>query len=331
MKGTCFVCILCLTVAFTTFAAEETTPFQRRLDAAVDRGIDYLIKRQRPDGSFGEPTDLYGGHPAVAALAGLAMIADGSTPQNGRHAEAVAATLDYLLKQTTPNGLIKGSEFQPMYGQGFAVLFLAECYGMSDRRDLKQKLEAAVDLIVRTQNVQGGWRYEPRQVDDADISVTITQLNALRAVKGAGLFVPNETIDKGVAFVKNCQNDDGGFRYRLELKESGFERTAAAISSLQSAGIYEGTETDRAFRFLERPAKLQYAAYGRYYAALAIWCAGKHSPIDWADWFTRNATELLDSQQPDGAWRSTISTDADTAMNLILLRIPSQYLPSLQK
>ena len=83
----------------------------------------------------------------------------------------------------------------PMYEHGFATLFLAEVYGMSPRDDMRDKLARAVDLIVRTQNAEGGWRYQPRR-EDADISVTICQVMALRAARNAGLKVPNETVDR---------------------------------------------------------------------------------------------------------------------------------------
>ena len=52
-----------------------------------------------------------------------------------------------------------------MYGHGFATTFLAECYGMSPRADLREKLSKAVKLIVNTQNKEGGWRYFPERVD----------------------------------------------------------------------------------------------------------------------------------------------------------------------
>ena len=38
---------------------------------------------------------------------------------------------------------------------------------------------------------------------------------ALRAAQNAGLFVPNETIDRATDYVKRCQNADGGFMYML--------------------------------------------------------------------------------------------------------------------
>jgi len=52
-----------------------------------------------------------------------------------------------------------------MYGHGFATLFLGEIYGMTHDDTVKEKLERAVRLIERSQNPEGGWRYQPVPAD----------------------------------------------------------------------------------------------------------------------------------------------------------------------
>ena len=47
---------------------------------------------------------------------------------------------------------------------------------------------------------------------DADISVTVLQVVALRAAKNGGLQVPQATIDNAVKYVKRCYHpESGGF------------------------------------------------------------------------------------------------------------------------
>ena len=75
--------------------------------------------------------------------------------------------------------------FSSGMGAGSAMLSLAECYGMAPRPGLREKVDAAVKLIVNTQNAEGGWRYQPQR-RDADISVTICEVMALRAARNAG-------------------------------------------------------------------------------------------------------------------------------------------------
>src|SRR5262249_31695517 len=84
---------------------------------------------------------------------------------------------------TSPHG--------PMYGHGFATLFLREAYGMVHakllREEMRAKLRLAVNLILSAQrfNDEKAWRYEPTS-RDADLSVTICQIMALRSARNAG-------------------------------------------------------------------------------------------------------------------------------------------------
>ena len=65
----------------------------------------------------------------------------------------------------------------PMYGHGFATLFLSEVCGMVQtpklRDDLRGTLERAVKLILTAQkrSMEGAWRYNPdsRDADTRDI------------------------------------------------------------------------------------------------------------------------------------------------------------------
>ena len=131
-----------------------------------------------------------------------------------------------------------------MYGHGFATLFLAQVYGMTKRDDIRRKLSDAIRLIVRTQNHEGGWRYQPRP-EDADVSVTVCQIMALRAARNAGIHAPKSTRDRCVEYIKKCQNDDGGFRYMLEGSGSQFARSADADEHLLAALIAGDVSGDR--------------------------------------------------------------------------------------
>lgn len=309
-------------------------------ETAIDRGLTILAARQNPDGSFGQGSEPYRGNVAICSLAGLAFLAQGSTPNEGKWGRQVESILNYLLDNAEPSGLIirrmgGRQESRVMYGHGLATLFLAECYGMSEREDLRDKLDRAVRLILQSQNAEGGWRYDPRPPDRADISVTAAQVMALRAAKNAGVHVPKETIDRAVDYVKKCQNADGGFMYRLPSGESGFARSAMALASLQCAGIHEGPEVDAAFRYLDRfaPSDVDksgqgYFFFGHYYAGQAYWLRGG---LIWPRWYGAIRDELLSLQNDDGTWFSFISVDYATACSLIVLQLPNGYLPIFRK
>ena len=134
--------------------------------------------------------------------------------------------LDFVLASCQESGLIASdSNHAPMYGHGFATLFLAEVYGMTGDDRVKEKLQKAVKLIERTQNNEGGWSYMPVPYD-ADISVTICQVMALRAARDAGIKVEKDVIDKSIKYVISCQNPDGGFSYQSPRSGGGSHRCA---------------------------------------------------------------------------------------------------------
>ena len=142
-------------------AAAMITPAAQR---AIDQGLQWLASRQNDDGGFG--LGMQRGNAAVCGLCGMAFMAGGSTPGRGPYGRTVQRAVDYLLANAQPSGFIvepTATTHGPMYGHGFATLFLAECYGMSPRTDLREKLGLAVRLIVNSQNNEGGWRYYPRR------------------------------------------------------------------------------------------------------------------------------------------------------------------------
>lgn len=306
----------------------------------IDRGLAWLASRQLEDGSFGTVIQNYRANPGVAGLCGLAFLASGSTPGRGPYGESIDRTIDFVMSCATSTGFIVSPEAQgrdPMYGHGFATLFLAEVYGMTPREDVHEALKLAVELIIDTQNNEGGWRYFPRP-DDADVSVTVCELMALRAARNAGIFVPKETIDRAVDYLRRNQNDDGGFRYQLlHRQESEFPRSAAAIAALYTSGIHEGEMIENALEYMLRflPAENdgrrsnQYFYYAHYYAAQAAWFAGEDY---WIDWYPAARDELLDAQLEDGSWPDvTVGKEYATAMSLIALQVPNGYLPILQR
>ncbi len=302
---------------------------------AIERGLAYLESRQNENGSFGRGG--YAVNVAVVALAGMAFLSRGYLPGRGKYGVAIQRCVEYLLRHTEQSGFINAPAFTgpgPMYGHGFATLFLAEAYGSSNDGRIRDRLSRAVKLIVATQNEEGGWRYFPQRAD-ADLSVTICQVMALRAARNAGLFVPNEVIGRSIEYVKRCQNADGGFMYQATLPGiSEYPRSAAGVVALYSAGIYEGEEVEKGLQFLVEAAQPNsvtgnsYFFYGQYYAAQAMYQAGdKH----WSAWYPTMRDQLKRAQRPGGEWADPICSEYGTAMACIILQMPNSHLPIFQR
>ncbi|HEX3654235.1 MAG TPA: prenyltransferase/squalene oxidase repeat-containing protein [Pirellulales bacterium] len=313
-------------------AVELVTPEAQK---AIDHGLAFLSRQQHDDGSFG--SSGYSRDVAVCGLAGMAFLAGGSTPGRGPYGEQVSKCVDYILANTLESGFINvpgSGSHGPMYGHGFATLFLAETYGMSPRADIREKLSKAVNLIVNTQNNEGGWRYQPVR-RDADISVTVSQIMALRAARNAGLFVPHDTIDRCIAYVKRSQNADGGFMYMILGGQSAFPRSAAGVVALYSSGIYAGPEIEKGLQYLMRSLphggvfnRESHYFYGHYYAVQAMWHAGGEY---WNRWYPSIRDELIARQRDDGSWMDSICQEYGTSMACIVLQMPNNYLPIFQR
>ena len=310
---------------------------------AIDLGIAYLVHRQRADGSFG--TGQHVGNVAITSLAGLALMAGGHLPDHGPHGKTVSSALEFVLNQEEGRrGYLynqAGTPHGPMYGHGFGTLFLGELYGMVHGRGLRDRLRAtlkrAVDLIVASQNSKGGWRYYPESTD-ADISVTICQIMALRSARNAGIFVPKTTVDRCIKYVKSCQEPEGGFRYMDRGGTAAFARSAAGVVALYSAGLYRDPAIDKGLKYLMRYKPHRdltrhdvHYFYGHYYAAQAMWTAGD---TYWSEWYPAIRDELVArARHVDGEcfWTDAVCPHYATAMACIILQIPNNYLPILQK
>ncbi len=305
---------------------------------SINNGLEWLAKHQHKNGSFGSGT-LFPQNVAVTSLCGMSFLSAGNTLQRGKYAKNVRMAVDYVLSRCQANGYIIDEESKshgPMYGHGFATMFLAEVHGMTNRKNkvLRNKLSKAVKLIIASQNKKGGWRYDPEPKNE-DISVTVCQIMALRAARNCGISVPKETIDRCTKYVKLCQTTDGGFRYQLARgAESMFPRSAAGLVALYSAGIYKGREIDRGLKYLVKNKPRGYHLsshyhYGHYYAAQAMWHAGGDY---WQRWYPVIRDEMMKQQQADGRWISrTICDEYSTAMSLFVLQMPNGYLPILQR
>src|SRR5262245_52039940 len=317
----------------------------------IDRGLASLANSQRAGGDWGDRQ--YTGNVAVTSLGALAFMAGGHQCGRGPYGKHVERAIEYVLSKESrqpgsPPGFLfnpSSTQFGAMYSHGFGALLLGEAYGMlpdkAQQKRVRETLERAVKLIIDTQNDAGGWRYEPKK-SAADVSVTICQIMALRSARNAGLSVPKETVDRCVQYVRKCQHEDGGFAYMPGQGRSEFPRSAAGVCALYSAGIYEGDDIRKGLDFLMKfkPGRNQFVRnagldmhyfYGQYYAAQVMWTAGGDY---WKEWFPAIREELIararnrtDGSIPD----PTVCTDYGTAMACIILQIPNNYLPIMQK
>ncbi len=332
--------------------------------AAARAGLRWLAREQAEDGAWRSDVgyklqDGYAlwrrdaSHIGVTALAGMAFLAGGHVPGRGPYGAVVEKALDYILRHVDDQGFITHNETR-MYSHAFATLFLAEVYGMTDREDVRGALQRAVDLIVNSQNRDGGWRYNPHAAD-ADMSVTVCQVVALRAARNIGIQVPAGTIDRAIQYVKKSAvregdptpfgfraDPPGSFRYQPHWEaRATFALTAAGLTTLNGAGVYADEDIERGLRVLEDDLRRfssywgqreahYFFYYGHYYAVQAFHIAGGER---WRRYFEEVERVLLSMQTSDGSWPNHTGPGPaySTATACLILQIPREYLPIFQR
>jgi hypothetical protein len=330
---------------------------------AVDKAVTWLLEQQRAQGCFldenrSDPVPQHSGAMTALAIMGLTSVGHmpGDPTPEGR---AVAKALHFMTENIVPNdeGYLGQSDRSRMYGHGIMTLMYAEMLGqgLDDDMDkkIRSRLQRAVELIMRSQNVvkseanRGGWRYEPGS-SDADISVSVWQVMALRAANNAGLDIPKEAVDKAVAYIKRSyrseRNPDGtpkdmeaAFSYEPYGGRQTFSTTAAGILSLQVCAQYDAPEVIGGAKYLLKspPSPSEpWFFYGTYYYAQGMYQRGGDEAA-----VARQKTEqmLLELQQPNGSWQPRNGNERSagpiyaTALSLLSLSVHHHFLPIYQK
>jgi len=311
-------------------------------ERAIEAGLAYLARTQARNGSWRSRTH-YGVYPvAMTALAGLALMAGGNTTSEGPYADNVRRAVHFVLSQAGRNGLIAAmeEESRSMYGHGFGMLFLAQAYGTEQdpelARDIYRVLVRGIMLTARSQSADGGWLYTPDANSDEG-SVTVTQIQALRACRNAGIKVPKSTIERAAAYIEKCANPDGGISY--SLRNRGRSRgpiTAAAVAVLYNAGQYENPVAHKALEYTRRNLEAGgmrifsgHRCYGMLYAGQAMYLSNE---ANWKWFFSKYRDDLVRQQNKDGSWPGdSVGEVYGTATTLIVLQLPYRYLPILQR
>ena len=310
------------------------------IEASVKRGLDYLVWAQdRRSGAFRGTG--YGSYPtAMTALAGMALLGSGSTPTRGRYWRAVRGAAGFLMDQTQPDGLITavGEESITMHGHGFATMFLAQVYGMEEeprtQRKLHRILTKAVALIHRAQSAAGGWNYTPDSRSDEG-SVTVTQIQALRACRNVGISVSKRVIDRAVGYIRRSAGADGGIAYSLRSRGAGRPAiSAAAVAVLYNAGRYDDPVAEKALAFAVRNLPIngsgnRHHYYSQLYLSQALYQKGDRR---WDEYYRKMTKFLLRAQRKDGSWQGDdAGTVYGTAIALTIMQLPYALVPIYQR
>ncbi|MCA9071115.1 MAG: terpene cyclase/mutase family protein [Planctomycetaceae bacterium] len=315
-----------------------------KTEQAIEKGLDYLARIQRRQGYWEANSSQY--RVAMTALAGTALLCEGSTTTTGKYADNIRRAVDYLVQVARPSGLIgyKG-DYRYTYGHGYSMLFLSQVYGEEEdaerREDLKRVLTKAVQFSAEAQTTRGGWGYvsakDGRDFDEG--STCITQVQGLRACRNAGIPVPIEIIDRAKKYIDDCMTNDGGVRYSYSTR-GGSARppiTAAAVAAMFNAGEYEAANVKKMLDYCEKnvwPGKGRSVYTGHWHYMHFYWAQVmyRQGDADWDKYFEDVGQDILRKQSASGAWtEGSVGAVYTTAINTTILQLDNGFLPIYQR
>lgn len=369
------VLVLCFGVAAFAVSHTYAEPIPDNIQKHVDKGLEWLKKTQGKDGSW----SANGQNPvAMTSLAGLALLMEGSTVTQGKYRDNIRLAADWLMSRSNKggnrNGLIgmpenPGESGRYMYGHGFALLFLASVYGEEEDKERREKLRdiltRAVTYCGSAQSTQGGWFYTSKTEghDSDEGSVTVTQMQGIRACRDAGIPVPKEITKKGYDYLKRSTTQDGGVVYSLGRGGIGAPAgggrpalTAAAIACFFAAGEYKDVNVQKWFKFCQRTIPIQggggggrigHDEYTHFYYAPSIYFLGedgwdklfpnepKGSGITWKKYRDTFLDGICKAQSADGSWAQgggwSVGPVYSTAVWCTVLQLDNNCLPVFQR
>ncbi len=312
----------------TTPPTPSKTPGVAEIDAAINRGIDALVKAKGPG-------DMIGGHPGTAALAAMAMVASGV----GKDDPRLAPSLAVLATLAKPDGSIFEKEY-PVYVTAMSATAFQGAGAYPDlvakaQRWLADKQFAEGNKVDPKDPNYGGIGYG---VDVTEQKADLSNLEvALDVLKDSQLADKAEVMKRAQKFIERCQNrtesndqkwavNDGGFIYEPgESKAGGTTSFGSMTYTGITTFVYTGADAKDPrviaamewikthFTVDENPGLGQKGLYFHFHMmARALGLIGQRTITDGEgrshDWPVELAAKVLSLQKADGTWANADGT-----------------------
>lgn len=326
-------------------------------EAAVARGLEWLKKHQSPNGSWdfskgtirgcdctmpGNVTSPTG----ATALALMAFLGAGKTHEEGEYQVEVRRALDYLRSKGT--SARRGIHFfgprsgiADMYSHGLATIALSEAYAMTGDQEIRPDVIGAVQFLMDTQKLDGGWRYEedsPKLVSDT--SVTAFQLMALKSAQFSRISVPQVVFNDVEKFLDHVSTQRGSqYSYLAGRPKPSQAMTAAALLCRMYLGWNEQNASLRAgIKRLDEWGPDSSNMYYNFYATQVM----RHwGGPEWDKWNSVMRTRLVRTQirsgHASGSWDPSDPYGGSggrlymTTFALLTLEVYYRHLPLYQQ
>ena len=346
---------------------QDESTLAPQTELAIERGLEFLAKHQRPDGSwrlqdFDTPV-LIRSDTAATGLSLLAFQGAGYTHNQFKYAGTVTKAIEFLVQHQQPSGDLyipqdpASDQNAWLYSHAIAALALSEAVGMTQDDQLRPAAQRAIDFMVASQDPQlGGWRYRPGA--GADTSVTGWFMMAFKSGQLAGLKVPQQSFDAIEKFVAASQSSPQQphlYRYNPFAADTPQQRHGLVPTSVMTSvgllmRLYFGWQRDRAEmmagadHLLAHPPENGSVSASRrdtYYWYYATQVMFHMRGERWKKWHETLYPLLLNSQivegEMTGSWDPNYPTPDlwaryggrlyVTTLNLLSLEVSYRHLP----
>ena len=210
-------------------------PTRAEIEQGLERGVDFLLRRQNEDGSWGSATrtkdlNIYAPIPgahhafrtAVTALCLSALIeVDSDRPEV---TQAIERCEEWMfarlprLRRATPDAIYNN------WGHAFAIQALVRMYhrvpdDAARREKIVEQIEGQLDRLKRYESVDGGWGYydfdvgSQKPASSSTSFMTATVLVGLKEAEGVGVETPEKLLKRAVDSIHRQQNPDFTYLY----------------------------------------------------------------------------------------------------------------------
>ena len=223
------------------------------IQRSLDKGCDFLLERQNPDGSWGSARQtkglnifapVPGSHRAfrlaVTALSISALLEIKKEDQN--YSKCIRKAEKYLLEKLPQLRRASPMALYNVWSHSYGLQALHRMHELSSTSQRKAEIEDVmvqqIKMLQTYESIDGGWGYydfnaQTKQPSGSSISfVNATGLVALKDAQSSGVEVPDKLVSRALSAIKRQRLPDHSYLYGEYLKyrpRSGINRPAGSL------------------------------------------------------------------------------------------------------